>query len=753
MDSAMDDGIGPVPVNGNHASQVPLADSNSNSHSSGDAASDHSSAQMQRSHSQGSKSNAATTHSDEAGDIDMSDNESNADDTATKAGRKKKSQRFYCTDFPPCNLSFTRSEHLARHIRKHTGERPFECHCLRRFSRLDNLRQHAQTVHMHEDIPLGSLAATGTRFQRQIRPDRVVRVAPPGSRARAGSLSGPGRGHSKSFSTSNIALSSGPYGVHDDMRNMRDMRDMRDMRPRPPPLTTIDPHARPQQIETGPYHASHEGYQPITPPEMTTPTSTTFSNGPATPHWGSTRGGSPFGSRPHSMYATTETPSRRLSVPSAEAYFQSPPSSHPPRGHMYSASASSNGGGGGFFPSPTQASLHPASPDTSTASGWSRRESISSTTDERRRTWHPSSRDFGNPAAPRSGPSASGPSMSASAGNINAHYQPSAPHPPPPLTVAVRPDQQNTNVRLPGIDSFLHRPVSPVRRAPSPMAVDSQRYPTGPSQSILCSPVQQHSSQQRPSSGHWDGLQHGINQLDIAAHTPPQEPGRDWNHQPYPNDGRAQQSVRFEPEVAREDPFVSNGAPNGSAYTRGHQHTMSAPAFNGPTSRQAKREAWYNGPKGTMAGANAARGGGPGRGTNGRVERMVHPNLANGFSGFPARGVPQTVHEHEHQPQDREPYARGQERYAHEQEHAYAREQEHIYAREQERAYAHGQERSYGGYHGGPPPSGSLGGHGPPMGPSPPPAAPPAEGDVYQSGLDALVAVATSESKKSASAF
>lgn len=31
--------------------------------------------------------------------------------------KKKKGQRFFCTDFPPCNLSFTRSEHLARHIR------------------------------------------------------------------------------------------------------------------------------------------------------------------------------------------------------------------------------------------------------------------------------------------------------------------------------------------------------------------------------------------------------------------------------------------------------------------------------------------------------------------------------------------------------------------------------------------------------------------------------------------------------------
>lgn len=64
----------------------------------------------------------------ESDDVDMDDSdgeghddgagsdEESVDADGTKS-KKKKSQRFYCTDYPPCNLSFTRSEHLARHIR------------------------------------------------------------------------------------------------------------------------------------------------------------------------------------------------------------------------------------------------------------------------------------------------------------------------------------------------------------------------------------------------------------------------------------------------------------------------------------------------------------------------------------------------------------------------------------------------------------------------------------------------------------
>jgi len=53
---------------------------------------------------------------DDDGEEDGSDNESITSDSQ-RPSKKKTGQRFFCTDFPPCQLSFTRSEHLARHIR------------------------------------------------------------------------------------------------------------------------------------------------------------------------------------------------------------------------------------------------------------------------------------------------------------------------------------------------------------------------------------------------------------------------------------------------------------------------------------------------------------------------------------------------------------------------------------------------------------------------------------------------------------
>lgn len=52
-----------------------------------------------------------------------------------------------------CGRLFKRLEHLKRHVRTHTQERPYECNrCSKRFSRSDNLTQHVKT---HEKADRG----------------------------------------------------------------------------------------------------------------------------------------------------------------------------------------------------------------------------------------------------------------------------------------------------------------------------------------------------------------------------------------------------------------------------------------------------------------------------------------------------------------------------------------------------------------------------------------------------------------------
>ncbi|KAL5363377.1 hypothetical protein BJX96DRAFT_186932 [Aspergillus floccosus] len=56
---------------------------------------------------------------------------------------------------PYCKRSFRRYEHLQRHMRLHTNEKPYECHCGASFSRRDLLKRHQSTSHdtISQDTP------------------------------------------------------------------------------------------------------------------------------------------------------------------------------------------------------------------------------------------------------------------------------------------------------------------------------------------------------------------------------------------------------------------------------------------------------------------------------------------------------------------------------------------------------------------------------------------------------------------------
>ncbi|KAI5247401.1 hypothetical protein E4T42_05979 [Aureobasidium subglaciale] len=61
---------------------------------------------------------------------------------------------------PTCDRSFARLEHLQRHLRTHTKERPYTCFCGRTFTRQDLLKRHDRKAHAARAEPIGKEAPT-----------------------------------------------------------------------------------------------------------------------------------------------------------------------------------------------------------------------------------------------------------------------------------------------------------------------------------------------------------------------------------------------------------------------------------------------------------------------------------------------------------------------------------------------------------------------------------------------------------------
>ncbi|KAH0257177.1 hypothetical protein KCU91_g16509, partial [Aureobasidium melanogenum] len=478
-----------------------------------------------------------------------SDNES--DDDGKPSRKKKKGQRFYCTDFPPCNLSFTRSEHLARHIRKHTGERPFECHCSRRFSRLDNLRQHAQTVHVNEEIPGDSLAATGTRFQRQIRTDRVrpQNVRPRASTAGSGGHSAYSRGHSRNLSASSVLSTTSSLA----------MSDIGESRPRPSPLMlNQDPVARARlSLDTFnpaiPNNGPQFGYYQQSPSGYSSPTSSNFSTGEGSPRFQATMQSPSLPIARSSFYNGTRTPSRRLSVPSGVSPYSPQTATYQP---VYFAPLPS-----GPTPQYSNTNSMAATPAASTFSHHRRAESDAEL-EWRRRTWHPST----HPSY------ASRPATSGLAYN-------QTPDDAAPALASQPAASQIT--RLPGIESFDHAPPPPAvpsRNATSPVQIESAQH-----SSILAGPVEPSTSApgDRRSIG-WEHIHHGLNRLEIAH--PPVDPSRVLPSQ-LPSAPRSEQPQQPAPGYALP------------------QLQPPADIRSVADDRANKRQGWYGGPMGPPQGS------------------------------------------------------------------------------------------------------------------------------------------------------
>ena len=343
---------------------------------------------------------------------------------------------------------------------------------------------------MNEEIPGDSLAATSTRFQRQIRTDRV---RPPNNRSRAntlGSNGGHSRGHSRNLSTSSIGSATSSVGVPEDVRR------------RPQPLAMAnDPASRARlSLDTygnGTVNPANQqyAYYNQSPTGYSTPTSTTFSTGNESPGFSSDMV-SPVSTLSRSSHYNGARMSRRLSVPSTQNPFQNSagntypqPTYFGPMGAVAPGNFSQNSS---VFASPT-----------SSVFSHQRRDSEAEL-EYRRRTWHPGT--YSNYAQR---PATSG---------LSYHQTPDDSRP----AMSEQPAASQVT-RLPGIESFDHVPPTTNRQQSSPMMMDASPRPP---------------SSHRPSDA---GLNQGLNRLDIAAANAPTEmqwqgaPPQQMNVQGYPN--------------------------------------------------------------------------------------------------------------------------------------------------------------------------------------------------------------------------
>lgn len=278
------------------------------------------------------------------------------------------------------------------------------------------------------------------------------------------SQGGHSRGHSRNLSASSIGSTASSIGIPDDLRR------------RPAPLAMAnDPNKRAMMnMEYNPVTGSPSqqyAYYPQSPTGFSTPTSTTFSTGPASPGFTS-----PPSSISRSSFYNGARHGRRLSVPSGANPYQN--TSYPPP-YYSPIPVHAN-------PVYSQQSSTYASP-TSSVFSHGRRDSETEL-EFRRRTWH----------------SGTYPGYTQRPATSGLMYGQTPDEPRPAMSQQSAASQVT---RLPGIESFDHAPPHTARQpASSPMLIDAEPRPA---------------SSGRPSDA---GLHQNLTRLDIAsANNPPSD--------------------------------------------------------------------------------------------------------------------------------------------------------------------------------------------------------------------------------------
>uniref|UniRef100_A0A3P8SLD3 C2H2-type domain-containing protein n=1 Tax=Amphiprion percula TaxID=161767 RepID=A0A3P8SLD3_AMPPE len=93
------------------------------------------------------------------------------------AGRQCKTpphERPYACPADGCDRRFSRSDELTRHVRVHTGQKPFQCRiCMRSFSRSDHLTTHIRT---HTGEKPFACSECGRKFARSDERKRHTKI-------------------------------------------------------------------------------------------------------------------------------------------------------------------------------------------------------------------------------------------------------------------------------------------------------------------------------------------------------------------------------------------------------------------------------------------------------------------------------------------------------------------------------------------------------------------------------------------------